>query len=116
MRKPAQWKVELVDQVAKEISSSNVTAIVSIKGGLRNKQFQDIRKSLRGEVKIRVMRGTLIKKALEKAQKKDIKGLEQFVSGQVAVVTGNIGGAPVLYRRLEGGTKQRHLPGGEGGR
>ncbi|GGM71241.1 50S ribosomal protein L10 [Thermogymnomonas acidicola] len=104
MRKPAQWKVELVDQVAKEISSSNVTAIVSIKG-LRNKQFQDIRKSLRGEVKIRVMRGTLIKKALEKAQKKDIKGLEQFVSGQVAVVTGNIG-APVLYRRLEG-TKQR---------
>ena len=41
MRKPAQWKVELVKQVAKRIDNHNTVAIVDIHG-LRNNQFQSI--------------------------------------------------------------------------
>ncbi len=67
MRHPAQWKVELVKEMASEFSSSPVTALVSIKG-IRNSQLQKIRRDLKGDAKIRVVRRRLLLKALEQAR------------------------------------------------
>ena len=86
MRHPAQWKVELVNGLVQEIEQSPVTALVSIKG-IRNSQLQKIRRELRGDAHIRVVRKRLLLKALEKAKQKNIRDLGKFAGGQIAVVT-----------------------------
>ena len=88
MRKPAQWKVELVKQVAKRIDNHNTVAIVDIHG-LRNNQFQSIRRDVRQSAEIRVMRVTLLKKAIENSKKENINLLMPSVQGQVALLTTN---------------------------
>jgi large subunit ribosomal protein L10 len=88
MRHPANWKVELVDKVAKEIDNAATVAIVDIHG-LRNNQFQSIRRDVRGDLTIRVMRLTLLLKALEKSKKPGLADLSKEVRGQVALVTTN---------------------------
>ena len=88
MRKPAQWKVELVKQVAKRIGNHNTVAIVDIHG-LRNNQFQSIRRDVRQSAEIRVMRVTLLKKAIENSKKENINLLMPSVQGQVALLTTN---------------------------
>lgn len=86
MRKPAQWKVDLVKEISKEIDSNDLSAIVSI-SGIRNNQLQGIRKTLKGQMHMQVMRSTLLLKALEKAKKENIKELETAMGGQIALVT-----------------------------
>ncbi|MFG1415583.1 MAG: 50S ribosomal protein L10 [Thermoplasmataceae archaeon] len=88
MRHPASWKVELVDKVSKEIDNAGTVAIVDIHG-LRNNQFQNIRRDVRGDLNIRVMRLTLLLKAIEKSKKPGLAGLSKEVKGQVALVTTN---------------------------
>lgn len=60
-----QWKIDLVNKTADEMSKSPVVAFVSIKG-IRNKQLQGIRRALKGDATIRIVRGALLTKALEK--------------------------------------------------
>lgn len=86
MRQPAQWKVDLVKETTKEIDNSDTVAIVDIKG-LRNNQFQSIRRDVRKELKIRVIRGTLLRKAIEKSKKPDIAKILPEITGQIALVT-----------------------------
>ena len=86
MREPAQWKVDLVNSITEEINESPVSAVISIKG-LRNKEFQKIRNDVRGQIKIQVFRARLLRLALGKSSKKDIKGLSEYTKGQVALIT-----------------------------
>ncbi len=106
-----QWKIDLVDHIASTISESPVTAFVSIKG-IRNKQLQGIRRALKGEASIRVVRGTLLEKALEKSGKKNIEKLKDFVGGQIALVT-TIDAPAKLYSKLEKNRQKSAARGGE---
>ncbi len=111
MRHPATWKVDLVDQVAQDIDNAGTVAIVDIHG-LRNNQFQGIRRDVRGDLKIRVMRLTLLRKALEKSKKPGILDLSKQVNGQVALVTTN--SEPVAVNRVLRQKRQMMSPrGGE---
>ncbi|MHB1492827.1 MAG: 50S ribosomal protein L10 [Thermoplasmataceae archaeon] len=111
MTEPAKWKVELVDQAKTEIEKSPVTAIVSIKG-IRNKQLQQIRRSLKGKAKLRVMRGTLVEKTLDKINKEHIKGLKGYLSGQIALITTELT-PQKLYGSLERSKQKAAARGGE---
>lgn len=111
MRHPATWKVDLVDQVAQEIENAGTVAIVDIHG-LRNNQFQGIRRDVRGDLKIRVMRLTLLRKALEKSTKPNIIDISKHVNGQVALVTTN--SEPVTVNKVLREKRQMMSPrGGE---
>ena len=111
MTNTPQWKVDAVDQTAESISRSPVTAIVNIKG-LRNKQFQGIRKALRGKATIKVMRGTLLEKAIGKLNLPEIQKLNEFVKGQIALVTTDM--APsALYSSFEKSRQKAAARGGE---
>ena len=105
-RNPAQWKIKFVDDLSKEISESPVSAIVSIKG-LRNRQLQSIRRNLSSDMKLRVVRIKLLKKALDKTDRKNIKSLEQFAQGQIGLVTTKLAPSK-LYKMFEG-TKEKAL-------
>jgi large subunit ribosomal protein L10 len=111
LTEPAKWKVELVNQVTSEMDQSPVSAIVSIKG-IRNKQLQQIRRSLKGKAKMRVMRGTLVEKSLEKVKKDHIGDLKEFISGQIALITTEMT-PQKLYASLEGSKQKAAARGGE---
>ena len=111
MTEPAKWKVELVNQVTSEMDQSPVSAIVSIKG-IRNKQLQQIRRSLKGKARLRVMRGTLVEKSLEKVKKDHIGDLKEFISGQIALITTEMT-PQKLYASLEGSKQKAAARGGE---
>ena len=111
MTEPAKWKVELVNQVTSEMEQSPVSAIVSIKG-IRNKQLQQIRRSLKGKAKLRVMRGTLVEKSLENVKKDHIGDLKEFISGQIALITTEMT-PQKLYASLEGSKQKAAARGGE---
>jgi large subunit ribosomal protein L10 len=106
-----QWKVDLVNEIATTVSKSPVTAFVSIKG-IRNKQLQGIRRSLRGEATIRVVRGTILEKALDKVETKNIDQMKKFIGGQIALITTKYSPAK-LYSVLEKSRQKAAARGGE---
>ena len=111
MRHPAQWKVETVNSLVEDLNSSPVTALVSIKG-IRNAQLQKIRKELKGDAKIRVVRKRLLLKALAEIKKDKIAELGKMAAGQIAVVT--TGESPSrLYSILESKKQKAAARGGE---
>jgi large subunit ribosomal protein L10 len=104
MRSPAAWKTQRVDRMAKEIQESPVAALVSIKG-IRNNQLQKIRRDLRNDLKIEVVRNRLFLKALERVKRDNIGKLAEFSTGQLAVITTKHD--PSRLGRILQGTKQK---------
>ena len=111
MSKVPKWKVDYVKNLASEINNSPVTALVSIKG-IRTKQLQGIRRALKGKARIRVLRGTLLEKSIEKVKLPNIKNLEPFINGQIALITTEL--SPVsLYSTLHDSRQKAAARGGE---
>ena len=111
MSKVPKWKVDYVKNLTSEISNSPVTALVSIKG-IRTKQLQGIRRALKGKARIRVLRGTLLEKSIEKVKLPNIKNLEPFINGQIALITTEL--SPVsLYSTLHDSRQKAAARGGE---
>lgn len=106
-----QWKIDLVNKTADEMSKSPVVAFVSIKG-IRNKQLQGIRRALKGDATIRIVRGTLLTKALEKNGDEGFAKLKKFIGGQIALVT-TTWAPSKLYEKLEANRQQSPARGGE---
>jgi len=79
----APWKKKTVDELAKDIKSATTTAIVSI-SGIPSKQFQLIRKKLKGQVKINIVRNNIIRLALEKA---GVQPLVEEMKGPTGLLT-----------------------------
>ncbi len=94
MRKPAGWKVDLVKKVTKDIDKSDTVAIVNIHG-LRNNQFQSIRHDVRDKLSIKVMRLTLLKRAIDASKKPGLNALDADISGQLALITSKVDPAEV---------------------
>ena len=80
-----QWKQDAVDALASIINESKMVGLVNVKG-VRAKQLQGIRDSLRGSAVIKMARNTLMIKALEKCKKKGIKDLIEHVTGPVVFI------------------------------
>ena len=80
---PAQWKVELVNQIAEMIDTYPVVAVARI-NGIPAKQMQMMRAGIKGSGILRVSKNNFFKKALEKSKKKNIQKLAQYIDGQVA--------------------------------
>jgi Ribosomal protein L10 len=106
-----QWKIDLVNKTADEMSKSPVVAFVSIKG-IRNKQLQGIRRALKGDATIRIVRGALLTKALEKNGDEGFAKLKKFIGGQIALVT-TTWAPSKLYEKLEANRQQSPARGGE---
>jgi large subunit ribosomal protein L10 len=78
----APWKSNQVEDVSSKISKSKVVGVVSI-SGMPSKQLQSIRRKLEGTACFQIMRGNLLKRALEKS---GIKGMENYIEGPSGVI------------------------------
>lgn len=82
----ATWKKKTVESLVKDIDSAKTTAIVGVTG-IPSKQFQQIRKKLKGDVKLKMVKNSIIKLALEKAK---MQGLEGYIKGSCGILTTNL--------------------------
>ncbi|MEA3255871.1 MAG: 50S ribosomal protein L10 [Candidatus Altiarchaeota archaeon] len=77
----ATWKIKEVENLAGQIKESKVVGLMNI-NGIPSKQFQEIRRGLRGKAELKVTKNSIIKRALEK-KKLDLGG---YVQGQTGII------------------------------
>ncbi|MFH1126224.1 MAG: 50S ribosomal protein L10 [Candidatus Altiarchaeota archaeon] len=79
----ATWKKKTVENLAKEVGSAKTVAIVSTTG-IPSRQFQQIRRKLKAEAKMVMVKNNIIKLVLEKAK---IQNLAEYIKGPSALIT-----------------------------
>lgn len=80
-------KVQQIDELTRLIERSSVIGIVKI-SGIGTRQLQGIKRSLSGRASIKVVKNTMVKKALEKVngKKKGLEKLNSLLIGQNAFI------------------------------
>jgi large subunit ribosomal protein L10 len=78
----AKWKLKEIEELTEKVSKSKVIGLVSI-GGIPSRQFQVMRKRLRGTADLRVGRNSLIKRSFEKA---GVKNLDKHIQGSMGLI------------------------------
>jgi len=81
----AEWKITEVKELERFIDERNVIGVVDIES-LPSKQFQEIRKKLRGKADIKISKSILIKKAIESLKREDLKKLEGYIDGPCGII------------------------------
>ncbi len=81
----APWKYEFVDKIVKLAQEYPVVGIVNI-NNIPAAQMQKMRRELRNDVVFIVGKNRLIKLALEKAPRKNLKELAKYIEGQTGIV------------------------------
>ncbi len=84
-------KAETVKKLAEKIKNSKTLMIVSIKN-LPSKQFQNIKKSLRGKAVVRVAKKNIMLRAIKKFGKESLLPLEKQIQENSAFVLSDIEG------------------------
>ncbi len=80
-----QWKIDEVRSLAQSIKKSKMVGIVQVEG-IKTKQLQGIRNSLRGKAIIRKARNTLMVRALKESRVKEIDEMVPYIRGSVAFI------------------------------
>lgn len=81
-------KISQVKKLAEDIKKSKTLMMVSIKS-LPSKQFQDIKKSLRGEVSIHVAKKNILLRSIKELKKESALKLEDYVKENCAFALSN---------------------------
>lgn len=84
----SEEKKKAMDDLLVDLKGAKSVAVVGIQG-VPAKQFQSIRKNLRGKAKIKVAKKTLLKKVLDQSGLENITGLEEHSEGPIAVIFSN---------------------------
>ncbi len=93
-----EWKKQTVKKI-KEMAEKPVVGVIDLEN-LPSKQFQQIKKDLRGEAEIKVARKTLIKRGLEKSENEDAEKLEKYLKGPCGIIASEKNPFK-LYKTLE---------------
>ena len=107
----AEWKKKEVAQLAEMLDGMDVIGIVGI-GSIAARQIQQMRGNLRGSATLRVVKNRLLRLALEDCGKDRIEGLNEFVNGQIAIITCKENPFK-LYQILEGTKTPAPAKGGD---
>lgn len=107
----APWKIEEVEELTELVEESPVVAVADVEG-IPAAQMQEMRASLRGQARIRVVKNTLLKRALDEADRDGVTGLADHVKGQTALITTDMNPF-TLFKRLEEAKTRAPASGGE---
>lgn len=94
-----EWKIKKVEELKGEIDKAQVIGILDLHG-LGAAQLQNMRKETRNDTKIVVTKKSIIKRAIEKSKKENIKDLEKYVPHIPALILSN-NNAFKLYKQLD---------------
>ncbi len=96
--KVPQWKLETVEEIKRMFKEYPVVGIAGFRG-VPSSQFQSLRRELKDEVRLRVVKNTLLRLALESLGG-DFKKLEDYIEDQVVVVASKLNPFK-LFKKLE---------------
>ncbi len=82
---PPEYKVRAVEEIKRMLSSKPVVAIVSFRN-VPAGQMQKIRREFRGKAEIKVVKNTLLERALD-ALGGDYVKLKEYLGDQIAIIT-----------------------------
>ncbi len=97
--KVPQWKIEAVEELKRVFQKYPVVGIAGFRG-VPSSQFQTIRREMKDDVRMRVVKNTLLRLALESLGG-NFKKLEDHIEDQVVVVASKLNPFK-LFKRLEG--------------
>ncbi|MFP4608932.1 MAG: 50S ribosomal protein L10, partial [Candidatus Aenigmatarchaeota archaeon] len=108
-----EWKQKEVKMLTNLLETSPVIGVVNIEG-IPAYQMQQMRSKLRGTANLRVSKNTFLEKAIERASEKreGLKELEEFIEGQIAIVSTNLNPFK-LFNRMEETKTKAPASGGE---
>ncbi len=95
---PPKWKVQTVENIKKLISSHPVVALVSFRN-VPAQQMQKIRRDFRGKYEIKVVKNTLLERALD-ALGGDYVKLKEYLGDQIAIIAADENPFK-LYKKIE---------------
>jgi large subunit ribosomal protein L10 len=93
-----QWKLRDVEEIQKFLKEYPVVGIVSFRG-ISAGQMQKIRRDFRNVIKLKVVKNTLVEKAIEREGGEFLK-LKEYLGDQIAFVAANMNPFK-LYKKLE---------------
>jgi len=84
-RKGIKKKEKIVARIAEKIKNSRTVMIVSI-GGLPSKQFQEIRKKIRGKAEIELLNKNILIRAIDSLKREELSKMKKKIKENTAVV------------------------------
>jgi len=96
--KVPQWKLDTVEEIKRLFREYSSIAIVGFRG-VPSSQFQSIRRDFRGDSVIRVVKNSLLERALD-ALGGEYTKLKEFIGDQTAIVASNLNPFK-LYKKIE---------------
>ncbi len=105
-----QDKTRIVKDVAGKLSKYSVVAVASI-SGLKSRQFNAIKKKLRGQAELIVARKTLVQMAIESGKLSELKQLNTYMQGAEILVLSNINAFKLHKLFKQNKTKTTARPG-----
>uniref|UniRef100_A0A7C3UJF1 Large ribosomal subunit protein uL10 n=1 Tax=Geoglobus ahangari TaxID=113653 RepID=A0A7C3UJF1_9EURY len=97
-RKVPQWKLDAVEEIKRLFREYPTVAIVGFRG-VPSSQFQKIRRDFRREAVIRVVKNSLLERALD-ALGGEYTKLKEFIGDQTTIVASNLNPFK-LYKKIE---------------
>ncbi len=82
-------KIKVVEELKNLLESYTTICLIDIVK-MPSKQLQEIRKKIRGEALIKIVKKNLLKKAMEKVEKKDLKNFEDEIPLQPGLILTNL--------------------------
>ncbi len=100
------WKKKEVKKLTNLLETSPVIGVVDIEG-IPAFQMQQMRSKLRGTANLRVSKNTLLEKAIKRAaeERDGLEDINEFIEGQVALVSTNLNPFKLFTRMEETKTK-----------
>ncbi|MFW6282793.1 MAG: 50S ribosomal protein L10 [Minisyncoccales bacterium] len=108
----SERKKEIVKELKGLIKNSKTILVCSIKG-IPASQFQEIKKSLRDYVKVKVPKKSLMTRAIDESEKKEIKKIKDVIEEQFTVLFSDMDGFDLASDLLKTKTPAKAKPGQE---
>ncbi len=107
----SETKDTFIKGLSEDIRNSKSIALVGIER-VPGKQFQQMRKTLKGKAKIRVIKKTLLRRAFDEMKIESIRRMEDYMDGPVAAIFSQENPFK-LYREIEASRTKAPAKGGE---
>lgn len=89
-----EQKAVMIDELAAVLAESNIVYLADI-SGLNSVNTTELRRAcFRNDISLRVVKNTLLKKAMERSEEKDFSGLFESLAGNTAMMIAEKGNAP----------------------
>ena len=103
-----QEKNQLIDELSDVLREKSVLYLTDASGMDAETTTQLRRESFKKDITVRVVKNTLLRKAMERVEEKDFAELYGSLVGQTALMTGDIGNAPA--RLIKEFSKKHKMP------